>query len=328
MYYFNKNFLEDQLINPCKDLFSSPIIKDVEAATYSYALAFEIESSMDQKFIMIDEMVQSLHDKKQKMEEAFLEGKAEFSQNLYHGILTTLGITICEESNFKILFKHDKDRLSAIYKRLIHLSIEVINFAKTIISVSEQTFILDNEDTRNQILKIRAKEYKKIIEKLESANTLLDATTEGDEEEEINSDNISAVAFYLVSKESGALFSKITHLVGFTEAQEIYKGTFDVQDIKNLVENFTESLLSIKHLGAIDNVANGLTTLCRNLYEVSGSNYAQLVQDMTKKIILSLKNNQFDNIFRRSAGLPSALTALMKAEPRGNRINLLPYCVE
>lgn len=274
MHYFSKDFLENGLINPCKDLFSSPIIKDVEAATYSYALAFEIERSVDQKFGMIDEMVQSLHDKKQKMEEAFLEGKAEFSQNLYHGILTTLGITVCEESNFKVLFKHDKNRLSAIYKRVINLSIEVINFAKTIISQSEQTFILDNEDTRNQILKIRAKEYKKIIEKLESANTLLDATTEGEDEEEINSDNISAVAFYLVSKESGSLFAKITHLVGFTEAQEAYKGTFEVQDIKNLVENFTESLLSIKHLGAIDNVANGLTTLCRNLYEVSGSNYA------------------------------------------------------
>ena len=221
-------------------------------------------------------MVELLRTKKIAMEDGFLEGKAEFSQHLYHGVLTILGITICDEKNFKVFHKHDKARVSTIYKTIITLIIEVINFAKTIISQSTQTFILDNEDTRNQILKLRAKQYKKVIGKLESANTLIDVTTEteGEDQEEMNADNVSAVAFYLVSKESGALFSKITHLVGFSEVNESYKNIFEHGDIIALVENFTESLLCIKHLGAIDNIATGLTTLCRNLYELSNTNYA------------------------------------------------------
>lgn len=325
--YFSKEYLDRRLLTPCKNLMSSPIIKDVEAATFSFGLAFEIEQDLDAKFKMIEDMVELLKTKKKTMEEAFLEGKAEFSQNLYHGILTTLGITICDENNFKAFHKHDKARLSKIYKTLINEIIEVINFAKAIISKSTMTFILDNEDTRNQILKVRAKQYRKIIDRLDSANTLLDATTEGEDEEQVNTDNISAVAFYLVSKESGSLFSKITKLVGYSEVNKSYKGIFEEQDIRNLVQNFTESLLSIKHLGAIDNIASGLSTLCRNLYQLSGTNYAQLVQDMMKKILTSMRKNEFANIFRRSAGLPNALTALMKAEPRGNRITLLPYCV-
>jgi hypothetical protein len=162
---------------------SSPIIKDVEAATFSFGLAFEIEGDMDAKFTMIEEMVELLKVKKKNMEESFLEGKAEFSQNLYHGILTTLGITICDEKNFKMFHKQDKVRLSLIYKKLISQIIEVINFAKTIISKTTETFILDNDDTKNQILKVRAKQYKKIIDRLDSANTLLDATTEGETED-------------------------------------------------------------------------------------------------------------------------------------------------
>jgi Putative death-receptor fusion protein (DUF2428) len=41
--YFTKEYLEIKLLAPCKNLLTSPIIKDVEAATYSYGMVFELE---------------------------------------------------------------------------------------------------------------------------------------------------------------------------------------------------------------------------------------------------------------------------------------------
>lgn len=326
--YFNEEFKKKKLLDPSKVLMSSPVIKDVEAATYSFGLAFELEEETETKFSMIEEMLQLLQEKKQMMENSFLEGKSEFAQSLYHGILTTLSITLCDRNNFKIYYKADAQRLKAIFKTLMEEMTNIINFAKAIISKSTETFILDNEDTRNQIIQMRKNDYKKIIDKLDSANTLLDAHNEEDDQNAINTDNISVVAFYLVSKESGNLFAKMSELIGFSENDSKFKGIFDQDDIIKLVENFTESLLSIKHLGAIDNIASGLTILCKNLYDTSNKKYSQLIQSMMEKILNSLKKNEFKSIFRRSAGLPSALTALMKAEPRGRRIKLLPFCVE
>jgi hypothetical protein len=326
--YMNKKFIEKKLLEPSFVLMSSPVIKDVEASTYSFGLAYEMEQSVDKKFEMMENMVKLLKEKKTAMESSFFEGKAEFAQSLYHGILTTLSLTICEKKNYVTFFENDKERLKKIYKEIIVQIIEVINFAKAIISKSTETFILDNEDTRNQILKVRKVDYKKIIDKLDSANTLLNARNQEQDQDEVKTDNISVVAFYLVSKESGNLFSKIAQLISFSVTKPKYSGLFDSEDITNMIQNFTESLLSIKHLGAIDNIASGLAVLCRSLYDTSNKEYVDLIKSIMTKILTSLRKNEFKSIFRRSAGLPAAITALLKSETRGRRNQLLPYCVD
>ena len=326
--YLDQDFKTKRLLEPSKLLMSSPVIRDVEASTYSFGLYYQLEQDIGAKMSMIEEMVELLRTRKSTMEASFLSGKAEFAQSLYHGILTTLGIIACDEATFVEFFSFDQNRLSKIYKKIIAQIVEIINFSKTVISKSSQTFILDNEDTRNQILKLRKNDYKKIIDKLDSANTLLDAHTQDQNEMEINTDNISVVAFYLVSKESGALFGKIAQLISFTESKAQYAGLFEEADIISLVQNCTESLLSIKHLGAIDNIANGLTTICRCLYDTSRPAYIDLIKSMMTKILTSLKNNEFKSIFRRSAGLPSAIIALMKAEPYRRRVKLMPFCMD
>ena len=326
--YVSLEFKKTRLLEPSKALMASPVIKDVEASTYSFGLFYEMEKDLGKKFEMMEDMVKELKEKKAMMEESFLEGKGEFSQSLYHGILTTLSITICEESTFKEFYAFDKARLEELYHLIIIQIIEIINFSKNVILKSTETFILDNKDTKNQIINQRKKDYQKIIEKLDSGNTLLDAHNEGEEETSINTDNITVVAFYLVSKESGSMFAKISNLISFSHKDSKYIGIFKQEDIINLVRNFTEALLCIKHLGAIDNIANGLAVMCRCLYETSEKIYSDLIKKMVETILTSLKKNEFTSIFRRSAGLPSAITAFMKSEARGSRIMLLPHCMD
>lgn len=174
--------------------------------------------------------------------------------------------------------------------------ISIIRFATAVLSNSTSTFILDDEDTRNQILRLRKKEMTTALEKLDSANTLLDARQENMAEgEEASYDNnmesLSVVAFYLISRESGSLFGKVTNLIGFSECSTQFKGVFKGETVVSLVENFTESLLSIKHLGARDSIANGLTNLCTRVNHIPGREYSDLTRRMLTKILASLRDN-------------------------------------
>ena len=141
-------------------------------------------------------------------------------------------------------------------------------------------------------------------------------------------ENMTVVAFYLISKESGNLFAKVTELIAFSETSTKFCGVFEGKNVVNLVENFTESLLCIKHLGARDSIAHGLTALCQNITHIPGKEYSELTKGMLEKILNGLKTNKFQFIFRRSAGLPAAVTSLMKAEPKGRRTQLLPLAMD
>lgn len=143
----------------------------------------------------------------------------------------------------------------------------------------------------------------------------------------MNMDNISVVAFYLISKESGNLFQKVTDIIAFSECSTKFCGVFEGNTVIDLVENFTESLLGIKHLGARDSIAHGLTALCQNITNIPGKKYSTLTREMLLKILDGLETDKFTFIFRRSAGLPAAVTALLKAEPRGRRNELLPMAM-
>lgn len=84
------------------------------------------------------------------------------------------------------------------------------------ISKSHETFILDNKDTEEAIKKKKEK-YLKLMDKLESANTLLEAFDDKDDAEGIQTDNMTVVAFYLISKESGNLFAKLLDVITRSE---------------------------------------------------------------------------------------------------------------
>jgi len=327
--YLTDDYKDRILMQPCKALLSSPIIKDVDAATYSYGLLYSLKEDPSEKFEMAEFMLKELKEKRIVMHSSFGNDKEDFSSSLYHGNMTALSVILGDPSTFKLFYSLDKSRLRKMYSELIEEMILIIQFATVALTNSNTTFILDNDETRNQIVKLKQKELNKAIEKLDN-NTLLDARDEeeGDDDYDAGMENMSVVAFYLISKESGSLFAKLTSLVAYSESSTKHSGIFSEPDVVRLVENFTESLLSIKHLGARDSISGGLVQLCESLVHIPGREYSDLTKNILLKILSSLEKNEFKFIFRRSAGLPASITALLKSEPAGRRTDLLPLTME
>lgn len=290
---------------------------------------FERCETIDERLTFVESLVSDLEKRQNAMKEAFFEGKKEFSENLYHGLLTTFSIILGDWSNFMLLFKSDIVRAKDIYNRVIEQAIQTITFAKTVISKNHVTFILDDDETEEMVKKKKEK-YNKLMDKLDSANTLLEAFDgeEGEDQGDVQSDNITVVAFYLLSKESGGLFGKLLETVVNSEKNMDTKGFFEPKTIISLVKCFTEALLSIKHLGAIDKISLGLGHFCKRFYEMSNVHYAGLAKELLEYIMKTLDDGDCQTIFRRSAGLPSAIVALLKAEPVGMKNTTFPVVLK
>lgn len=99
---------------------------------------------------------------------------------------------------------------------------------------------------------------------------------------------------------------------------------FQPSEVISFFKCFTDALLNIKHLGAIDRIALGISTFCKRFYEMSNTDYSNLAGDLLDGIIDNVGKGDCQSIFRRSAGLPSAISALLKCEPTGMKLNIFP----
>jgi hypothetical protein len=326
--YLTEEFRNQRILKPARTvLLSSPVIRDIEAATYSLSLLFERCESVNDKLTFVESLVNDLSTKQNIMKESFFEGKKEFTDNLFHGLLPTLGIVLGEWGNFSSLAKGDRKRAQALYTKIMNEIKETINFAKGVIAKSHVTFILDNKDTEEAVRKKKEK-YQKLMDKLESANTLLDAFDDEEDATLVQSDNMTVVAFYLISKESGNLFGKLLEVIVQSEMHTETKDFFHPDEVIDLVKTFTDALLSIKHLGAIDKISLGLGFFCKKFYEMSNIHYAGLAKELLTGIMGSLNQGDCQTIFRRSAGLPNAVASLLKAEPVGMKTDTFPVVLK
>ena len=95
----------------------------------------------------------------------------------------------------------------------------------------------------------------KHIEELLSGNTLIESLENAKEEEGLENENMLVIAFYLLTRESGLLFQKISNILNISEK---FNFTLITEtDLQDVVLIFFNSLLNIKHLGSIDRIANG-----------------------------------------------------------------------
>lgn len=288
------------------------------------SLLFERCKTSEELLTFVEKLMAEFSTRQAGMRDAFFEGKKDFSEYLFHGLLTTFSIILGEVKNFNKLDKADRPRAQKIYSSVISEIMQTITFAKSVISTNSVTFLLDNKDVE-EVIKRKKERYAKLMEKIESANTLLESYDDNDEDQaEIQSDNMTVVAFYLISKESGNLFAKVLEVVVQSELSTETKNFFNPKEVIELVKCFTDALLSIKHLGAIDKISLGLSHFCKKFYEMSNMNYAGLASELLEKIMSSLTQGDCQTIFRRSAGLPNAISSLLKAEPVGMKISTFP----
>jgi hypothetical protein len=75
----------------------------------------------------------------------------------------------------------------------------------------------------------------------------------------------------------------------------------------------------VSFLGSIDRIAIGLSTMCKAMNEAKNPLLPHLSENLLSKLIEHIEANSFKNTMRRSAGLPSAIVCLLKAECSGRR---------
>lgn len=275
------------------------------------------------------------------MEESFLKDHDKFKENLYHGILSAIGNIVTNIGLVIEMIRHDKERIKNIFKVLFKEVAEAITFAQGIITNTDVQFILEqknneeNKDGKKNEERFGF-EHGAILSKLATGNTLMDSFNDPSiNPEDMNSENVIVVSFYLISKQSGILFEKFCSLIIYLQItkesanklSEPITGVFEYEEVKFLIESFTEALLQFRHRGAVNKISNGLSLICKGFYEMADTKYTNLALDLLKKILSSIEKNDFKSITRRSAGLPYAIVGLLKSEPTGLRHSLLPFAM-
>ena len=305
---------------------------------------------------LIDFLVDVMQQRFNESKSFFLVDSQAFNKSLFHGLITSLSHLIGLHSDVAeaetvvtalktcppVLKKYQD-----IFEKFIPLIGSVMKFATQVSAENVSTFVLDNLATRDALKKKKERILKgvdcrghfifetitndddlansndqaiKTINALSQGNTLLESLD--GPQDEMDSENICVVAFYLITRESGLLFQNLANLIYLSEKEHL--NLFKYEDIELLVNCFFESLLWIKHIGSIDRISSGLSLLSQNFFAVNNPKLYNLTQDLLEKILSNLQNNVFKNFLRRSAGIPPAILCLLKTEPLGRRSKLLP----
>jgi hypothetical protein len=91
-----------------------------------------------------------------------------------------------------------------------------------------------------------------------------------------------------------------------------------------MTNTYFHALLNIKHMGSIDRIAQGLSILCKSMFNTKNPLLPNLAEKLLDQILIALETNNFKNALRRSAGIPHAIICLLKSEPIGNKSRLFP----
>lgn len=67
-------------------------------------------------------------------------------------------------------------------------------------------------------------------------------------------------------------------------------------------------------MGSVDRIAGGLGKMARLIFDNEDKKLSELPDKLLDKLISNLRDGNFTNILRRSAGVPYAFTCLLKSE--------------
>jgi hypothetical protein len=341
--YLDDLYRENIINEQARILVHSPQLRDIEAGGFGISFLFERQSSLDLKLTYLENLVEELIFKRKLMEGSFLKDLDVFKQNLYHGVLSAVGNIISNIDLILEMIGFDKMRVKKIFSNLFREVAEAITFAQGIISASDTPVLLATAQSDkhapepNKLGDRYGAEQEAILSKLATGNTLMDSFNNPNvSAEDMNNENLIVVSFYLISKQSGILFEQFCSLIIYLQVtkesankiREPVEGVFDYEDVKNLIQSFTEALLMFKHRGAVNKIANGLSLVCKGFNEMIDPKFTELAFELLERILNSVQNSDFKSITRRSAGLPYAIVALLKSEPAGLRHTLLPFAMD
>ncbi len=264
--FVTKDYLHNVLLPTAIDLTKNPVIRNAEGGASLLAVIYKkFLHKIDFSLLKFNEKVKKytealppslnflyyilgvLEERFQKMQESFLEDQTEYSNNLIHGLITSLGFLIQELPNYQ---QEEILNQNREFRRFFHVLSEIISsvlsYATKLSADNISTCILDNNtitrkfnevqgnqyflfkalikklvnkttatDCRGHILSDKPEDASKVaklknIENLLYGNTLMEGM---DENAEFDSENIVVVSFYLMTRESGLLFQNISNLI-------------------------------------------------------------------------------------------------------------------
>ena len=100
--------------------------------------------------------------------------------------------------------------------------------------------------------------------------------------------------------------------------------------LQALGEHFLDTLLTMKHNGAVEKTGVGFTALASRMLRSAEAAHGALPRAWLERLLrAAARGGQgMDDVLRRSAGLPHAFMALLHAEPKGAPRVLLPRALE
>lgn len=139
------------------------------------------------------------------------------------------------------------------------------------------------------------------------------ALVEGPEEQNnpTESDNVPMIVFYLQVKELALLF----HAVIFASLRfstSTGRALLTREQYESLQDVFFRLLMSLKHIGSVDKVSEGLFFMYRSFYDLK-ENHRDLPDQCIRRVFEIVKGSSFNSVLRRSAGIPAFLTSVMRA---------------
>lgn len=73
-------------------------------------------------------------------------------------------------------------------------------------------------------------------------------------------------------------------------------------------------------MGSVDRIANGLGKMAKVVFGRPEEGLRRMPEIMLEKLMSSLRESQFTNILRRSAGAPYAFSCLLRSEGLGKKL--------
>lgn len=80
-----------------------------------------------------------------------------------------------------------------------------------------------------------------------------------------------------------------------------------------LVNTYFYALINLKHMGSVDRISNGLGKMAKVIFDNEDKRLSELPEKLLDKLLTNLREGNFTNILRRSAGVPYAFTCLLKS---------------
>ncbi|KAL4459843.1 hypothetical protein ABPG74_003369 [Tetrahymena malaccensis] len=335
------------LYNQALNLSKNPQIKNYEVGAYILQLLFSnyLEMLGKTEIEFLTDIIQTMKKRFEDFTQSFLVEWQTFSDSLIHGLITALAFIIQKMNRDQI---KNENEMKVVLKEMFEVICEVLAFSTKISSENVATVVLDSnskkvaidQELEKQISNIDcrghfiidedAKQKNKFLQNMEKilqGNTLVEALEDnGAGEEGFGSENLLVVTFYLISREAGFLFQSISSLVITSQRDNL--DIFDKQGLESIVNQYFHTLVNIKHIGSIDRIAIGLNTMCKAMNEVKNPILPHLSHTLLEKLLDHIEMNTFRNTLRRSAGLPYAITCLLKAESAGKRTKSLPLAIK